>query len=126
MLRALHMPSIEAAIARASGHRGRGALRRAVARHDRGRGQPIGEFERRAIAFLRDYGFPAYVRNHVVEAGGELFMIDVLWLQQRVALEFDSRAYHDNDPAFATRPPAQQAPGGDRDPARSRHLEGPR
>lgn len=28
-------------------------------------------------------------------------MVDVLWTQQRVALEFDSRAYHDNDPAFA-------------------------
>ena len=88
-------------IARAPGHRGRGALRRAVARHDPGRGRPIGAFERRAIAFLRDYGFPPYERNYVVEAGGEPFMVDVLWTQQRVALEFDSRAYHDNDPAFA-------------------------
>lgn len=62
---------------------------------------PIGEFERRAIAFLRDYGFPPYHRNQVVEAGGEFFTVDVIWARERVALEFDSRTYHDNDPAFA-------------------------
>ena len=75
------------------------AARRRTAR-SRAR-RPIGAFERRAIAFLRDYDFPPYERNYVVEAGGEPFMVDVLWTQQRVGLEFDSRAYHDNDPAFA-------------------------
>ena len=59
--------SIEATIARAPGHHGIGALRRArCARHDRGRGVPIGEFERRAIGFLRDHDFPPYVRNYTV------------------------------------------------------------
>lgn len=35
--RRLHLPSIEATVARACGHQGLGALRRAVARHDPGR-----------------------------------------------------------------------------------------
>jgi len=42
---------------------GIGALRHAVSKHDRGRGIPVGEFERRAIAFLRDHDFPPYLRN---------------------------------------------------------------
>jgi len=100
--RRLHRPSIEATIARAPGHHGIGALRRAVARHDRGRGVPIGAFERRAIGFLRDHDFPPYVRNYVVEVDREPFMLDVAWIDLRVGLEFDSRGFHDNDPAFAT------------------------
>ena len=101
VLRRLHRRSIEETIARATGHHGIGALRRAVARHDRGRGIPIGALERRAIAFLREYDFPPYLRNYAVEAGGERFTLDVVWPEQRVALEFDGRTYHDTDPAFA-------------------------
>ena len=100
--RRLHLPAIEATIGRASGHHGIGALRRAVARHDPGRGRPIGELERLAIAFLRDHGFPPYVRNLVVVVEGEPFTLDVVWPRQRVALELDGRAYHDTDPAFVT------------------------
>ena len=100
--RRLHRPSIEATIARTRGHHGIGALRRAIARHDRGRGIPIGDFERRAIGFLREYDFPPYVRNHVVELDGEPFMLDVAWPVQRIALELDGRAYHDYYPSFAS------------------------
>ena len=100
--RRLHRPSIEATIARAPGHHGIGALRRAVARHDRGRGIPVGDFERRAIGFLRDHDFPPYVRNFTVKVDGEPFTLDIAWVKQRVALELDSRTYHDNDPSFAT------------------------
>ncbi len=100
--RKLHLPSIEATIARASGHHGIGALRRAAARHDRGRGRPVGALERRAIAFLRDHDFPPYLRNYAIKVDGEPFTLDVVWFAQRVALEFDGRAYHDNDPAFVT------------------------
>lgn len=100
--RRLHRPSIDATIARAPGHHGIGALRRAIARHDRGRGVPIGQFERRAIGFLRDHDFPPYERNFVIEVDGEPFTLDVVWREARVGLEFDSRTFHDNDPAFAT------------------------
>ena len=100
--RRLHRPSIEATVARAPGHHGIGALRRAIARHDRGRGVPIGQFERRAIGFLRDHDFPPYVRNFTVKIGGEPFVLDVGWIEHRVGLEFDSRGFHDNDPSFAT------------------------
>lgn len=100
--RRLNIPTIEAAIARADGHHGSGALRRALARHDPGRGRPIGDFERRAIAFLRDHGFPPYVRNFTVVVEGEPFTLDVVWLEHRVALELDGRRYHDSDPAFAS------------------------
>ncbi len=108
--RKLHLPSIEATIARAPGHHGISALRRAVARHDRGRGVPVGAFERRAIAFLRDQDFPPYERNFVIKVDGEPFMLDVVWFEQRVALEFDGRTYHYNDPSF------------ERDRRRSRRL----
>ena len=100
--RRLHLPAIEATIARSPGHHGIGALRRAVARHDPGRGRPIGDFERRAIAFLRDHRFPPYVRNFAIVVEGEPFTLDVVWLRQRVALEFDSRTFHDNDPSFVS------------------------
>lgn len=100
--RRLHRPSIEATIARAPGHHGIGALRRAIARHDRGRGVPIGAFERRAVAFLRDHDFPPYVRNYTVKVDAEPFVLDVAWIDHRVGLEFDSRTFHDNDPSFAT------------------------
>jgi very-short-patch-repair endonuclease len=100
--RKLHRPSIEATIARASGHHGIGALRRAIARHDRGRGIPIGRFERRAIGFLRDHDFPEYVRNYTVKVHGEPFALDVAWIDHHVGLELDSRTFHDNDPSFAT------------------------
>jgi very-short-patch-repair endonuclease len=100
--RRLHIPTIEATIARSPGHHGIGALRRAVARHDSGRGHAIGDLERHAIAFLRDRAFAPYERNFTVVVEGEPFMLDVVWLQQRVALELDSRNFHDNDPAFAT------------------------
>ena len=100
--RRLHRPSIEATIARAPGHHGIGPLRRAIARHDRGRGVPVGAFERRAIGFLRDHDFPPYVRNYTVKVGGEPFVLDAAWIEHRVALEFDSRTFHDNDPSFAT------------------------
>lgn len=102
VLRRLHRPSIEATIARAPGHHGIGALRRAIARHDRGRGVPIGDFERRAIGFLREHDFPPYVRNYTVQVDGEPFVLDVAWTDACVGLEFDSRGFHDNDPRFAT------------------------
>jgi len=100
--RRLHIPAIEATLARAPGHHGTGALRRALERHDPGRGRPIGDFERRAIAFLRDHGFPPYVRNFTVVVEGEPFSLDVVWLEHRVAIELDSRTFHDTDPAFAS------------------------
>lgn len=100
--RRLHLPAIDATMARAPGHHGLTALRRAVARHDPGRGRPVGAFERRTIGFLRAHGFPPYVRNFAVVVDGEPFSLDVVWLEQRVALELDSRTFHDNDPSFAT------------------------
>jgi len=100
--RGLHLPSIEATIARARGHHGIGALRHAVSKHDRGRGIPVGEFERRAIAFLRDHDFPPYLRNYAIKVDGEPFTLDIVWFAQRVAIELDSRTFHDNDPDFAT------------------------
>jgi hypothetical protein len=100
--RRLHRPSIEATIARAPGHHGIGGLRRAITHHDRGRGVPIGDFERRAIGFLRDHDFPPYVRNYAIRVDGEPFTLDVVWTDERVGLEFDSRGFHDNDPRFAT------------------------
>lgn len=102
VLRRLHIPAIEATFARAAGHHGIGALRRALARHDPGRGRPIGDFERRASAFLRNHDFPPYVRNFTVVVDGEPFSLDVVWLERRVALELDSRTFHDNDPSFAS------------------------
>lgn len=100
--RRLHIAAVEATIARAAGHHGVGSLSRALARHDPGRGRAIGDLERRATAFLRDHGFPPYVRNFTVVVEGEPFSLDVVWFERRVALELDSRTFHDNDPSFAS------------------------
>lgn len=99
--RKLSRRAVEATIRRAPGHHGIGALRRAAARHDPGRGMPRGRFERRARPFLRDRGFPPYIRNHPIEIDGEIFVPDVVWPAHRVWLELDSRGWHDNDPRFA-------------------------
>lgn len=93
---------VEAAIARAPGHHGIGALRRAAARHDPGRGPTREAFERRAAAFLRDRDYPPHLRNHLVEIDGERFLLDVVWPDRRVVLELDSREFHDDDPTFAS------------------------
>lgn len=109
--RELHPRVVEATIGRARGHHGIASLRRAVARQDPGRGRPWSELERLGLRFLRDRGFPPYVRNHPIDIDGERFTPDVVWPQQRVVLELDSRTYHDNDPDFA------------RDRRRSRRLQ---
>jgi very-short-patch-repair endonuclease len=77
------------------------ASRRSAAR-DRGRGVPVGDFERRAIGFLREHDFPPYERNYAVKVDGEPFTLDVVWFAERVAIESDGRTFHDNDPDFVT------------------------
>ena len=42
------------------------------------------------------------MRNYAVQVDGEPFTLDVVWTDERVGLEFDSRGFHDNDPKFAT------------------------
>lgn len=99
--RRLHLPTIEATIARSPGHHGIGRLRAAVARHDPSRGIPRRELERMAARFLRDRRFPPHERNAEVRLDGEVYVVDVLFTGRKVVLEFDSRTYHDNDPSFA-------------------------
>ncbi|HVF78431.1 MAG TPA: tryptophan--tRNA ligase [Solirubrobacteraceae bacterium] len=68
--RRLHIPTIEATIARSPGHHG-------------------------IRAFLRDHGFPPYL---AVVVDGEPFTLDIVWAQHRVALELDGRSYHPTTP----------------------------
>lgn len=100
--RQLRLKLIEATIARSPGHHGIGALRRAVARHDPGRGRTRSELEDRARRFLRDRSYPPYDWQSEIRLAGEVFVMDAVWSAHRVILELDGRGFHDNDPRFAS------------------------
>jgi very-short-patch-repair endonuclease len=54
------------------------------------------ELERRFLEFLDEFGLPTPETNVVVEG----LEIDCVWRDARVAVELDSRAFHDTTAAF--------------------------
>lgn len=89
---------------RSPGHPGRGTLRAALARttQDPGEGAFRSALEQRFWAELAPYRdrLPSYTRNQEVRVGTDVYLGDVVFASQRVIVELDSRAWHDNDPRF--------------------------
>lgn len=68
------------------------------------------ELERRFLSLLEEAGLPLPSTNVHLTADGHTYEVDCLWAQERLVVELDSRAFHDDDAAF------------DRDRARDRRL----
>jgi very-short-patch-repair endonuclease len=95
-LRILDRRALDAAIDRARGRRGIGALRAALADMDPDPAFVRSEFERRMRRLLRDRGLPLPDSNPWVE----VFEVDLVWPAQRVAVELDGYDTHRGRLAF--------------------------
>jgi predicted transcriptional regulator of viral defense system len=58
------------------------------------------ELERRFLSFVEKAGLPRPKTNVWLNVAGEWIEVDCVWLEQRVIVELDSRAYHQTTEAF--------------------------
>jgi very-short-patch-repair endonuclease len=94
--RRLHLPDVEATIARAPGRRGLRPLRAALAALDPAKAMTRSELERRAIALVRAHALPEPDVN-ARRSGHE---VDLSWPERRLVVELDGRAFHATAAAF--------------------------
>ncbi len=73
---------------------GTAALRTILGANTATRGAPNSPLEELGDRFLRAHDFPPYELNVPLNLADARYVIDCLWRDQRVALEFDSRTYH--------------------------------
>jgi very-short-patch-repair endonuclease len=90
----LRLPDLKELLARSPGRPTR-SLERLV---EHATGPTRSELEDEFLRFVERYGFPRPEVNQVV-AGHE---VDMLWREQRLIVELDSRAHHDGDEPFET------------------------
>jgi len=92
----LDLLAIQALLARAGGHRGRGRLRRALAVYSPEPAFTRSGLERRFLALVREVGLPAPSANYNL-AGFEL---DAYWEREQFAVELDVYETHGTHSAF--------------------------
>jgi len=98
-LRLLDLDSLNAAVGRAHGRRRLSVLTQALAHHRPG--QIVrDELEHRFLELVRAAGLPEPETNVNVQTRRQLYEVDCLWLEQRVAVELDGRAAHARTAAF--------------------------
>jgi hypothetical protein len=95
-LQLFDLRAIDAVIARSQGRRGVRALRRALVDYREPPHLTRSELERRFLDLCRDAGFPLPAMN-VWVAGQE---VDVMWEEERLAVELDGRSFHQTRAAF--------------------------
>jgi hypothetical protein len=95
-LRLFDLLAVDALIERSYGRRGVRSLRRALLAYRELPHLTRSEFERRFLALCRDAGLPTPAANAWV-IGHE---VDVLWAEQLLVVELDSRSYHQTRAAF--------------------------
>ncbi|CAN5450947.1 DUF559 domain-containing protein [soil metagenome] len=86
-------------IERHRGRRGIARLRRAL-EHQGGGGVRKKELERRFWRFVGREGIPPPKTNVQIEIPGEFVTPDCVWLEQRLVVELDSKAFHLDPAAF--------------------------
>ncbi len=98
VLRLLDIRGLSAAMERANGHRGLRALRGALAIEPQ---LTRSALERRFLGLVRAARLPEPEVNLWLTLGaGEQFQIDFLWRDEHLAVEADSRRFHDHRRAF--------------------------
>lgn len=101
VLKRLHVPKVDRAMARAGRRRGAGALRRRLGRHRPAKGDLDGtRLERKFLRFLREYGFPPAEHGVGFDLeDGEKATLDVFWRKAKVGVELDG-GVHQSDKHF--------------------------
>jgi hypothetical protein len=92
---------LHALLARHRGRRGVARLRALVAEWDPDLARTNSELEVRFLRLIVGAGIERPIVNGLVSAGGETFEVDFHWLAQRVIVETDGAAFHDNPLARA-------------------------
>ncbi len=82
------------------GRPGTRTLRRAIAERREGLQPGDSDLEVRVVRDLMRLGVPRPEQNVVVEAGGRVFVLDLVWLAIKVAVEVDGYAYHSSRSSF--------------------------
>ncbi len=82
------------------GRPGTRTLRRAIAERREGLRPGDSDLEVRVLRELVLLGVPRPEQNVVVEAGGRVFVLDLVWLAIKVAVEVDGFAYHSSRSSF--------------------------
>lgn len=100
-----HVRAVRATVARSGGHRGVGIVTKLLNQmaSDPGSGDFRSRLETRFWEVLRPFRarLPPYVRNQPIRGSdGTFYECDIVFAPQRVIVELDSRAFHDNDPRF--------------------------
>lgn len=93
----LDAPALREGLERARGGPGPGALRAALAEHERlAKSVTLSELEDRFLALLDANGLPRPLTNHLVEG----MKVDAAWPRERLVVELDSWAFHADRGAF--------------------------
>jgi uncharacterized protein DUF559/putative AbiEi antitoxin of type IV toxin-antitoxin system len=95
-LQLFDLRAVDELLERSHGRRGLGVLKRALAAYREPAAVTRSELERRFLDLCRDAGLPTPAVNTWV-AGQE---VDMVWPQQRLVVELDSRTYHQTRAAF--------------------------
>lgn len=98
--RFVNAETLAAALCRRPRRRGNKRLRAALANAGYGTGRTRSELEARFTAFLRRHRLRPPARNLQLRIGPLDIEADCVWVQERVIVELDSRAFHDTDTAF--------------------------
>jgi predicted transcriptional regulator of viral defense system len=88
--------ALTALIGRHRGRRGVATLRSVVAEWDPDLARTRSELEVRFLRLVIGAGLERPVVNGLIEAGGSRFEVDFHWPEQRLIVETDGRAFHDN------------------------------
>ena len=76
------------------------ALSRALAQRNAGSTRTRSELEERFLELVDEIGLPRPEINAPLDLGGSSIEVDALWRAERVAVELDSRQFHDTPLAF--------------------------
>jgi very-short-patch-repair endonuclease len=91
---------VPALVARYPGRRGVAAIRAILGERAIALGVPRSELESRFLRFLDHQGLPRPAVNAKVLAGDRWVEVDCLWRRERLVVELDGRAFHDNYEAY--------------------------
>lgn len=97
-LRLVDWRTLEAAVGRAQGRPGVGALRALLGYDPAPANETRSELERRFFRIVTEAGLPPYGRNVVVEG----IEVDAFWAEARVVVELQSYAFHSDKDTFIT------------------------
>jgi hypothetical protein len=93
-------PSLPALLERYPGRAGSRVVRLGLELRAAGAAVTRSEFEERFVEFVHGVGIRRPEINGSLLLGGDWIEIDALWRIERVALELDSRQFHDTPAAF--------------------------